>query len=220
MGFAERRKIFSSALLNWGKQNRRDFPWRHRPTPYQVFVVEFLLKRTTTTAAERVYSEFLVKYPDITSLANGDLYDIERLLKPIGLYKQRSTGIIKAAKYVVANYGGMLPDNLGDLIKIPHVGPYTAGAILSFGYGVCEPVLDSNIRRVITRVFYNTFKGEVPDRELLKILRVIMAKDDPGLFNWNLIDIGSVICSYRYANCIECPLERVCDYNSRVRGIH
>ena len=138
------------------------------------------------------------------------------MLRPIGLHRQRSTGINEAAKYVVANYGGTLPVDYGDLIRIPHVGPYTAGAIMSFGYGMPVPVLDSNVRRVITRAFRETFGDKVSDKEILRVLKNIIPEDSPKLFNWSLIDIGAILCSYRYVKCIECPLERICDYNTQV----
>lgn len=216
MEFKKRKRIFSNAVIGWGQGMLRGFPWRDDTSPFKVFIAEILLKRTTSTAAVRIYTQFLHKFPDMASLAVAKIGDIEEVLKPIGLYKQRSIGLKEAAEYVSANYMGQLPSTYEDLLKIPHVGSYTAGAVASFGFGKPVPILDSNVRRVVKRVFGDVIGDDASDKDMVEVLRDTIPKESPKLFNWSLIDIGSQICSYRFQKCSECPLTQICCYNHRV----
>lgn len=213
MELKKRKRVFANAIIRWGQARLRDFPWRDDTSPFKVFIAEILLKRTTSTAAKRVYTEFLSKYPDVAFLAAAKVDDIEEVLKPIGLYKQRSVGLKEAAEYILTNYKGQLPSTYEDLLKVPHVGAYTAGAVASFGFGKPVPILDSNVRRVVKRVFEDVIGDKPSDKEILEILRDVIPKGKPKLFNWSLIDIGSQICSYRFLKCDECPLTQICYYN-------
>lgn len=213
MDFEQKKRLFVKAIVKWGNENLRDFPWRQDPSPYKVFIVEFLLKRTTSTAALRIYAEFLVKYPNIRSIAEAKLCDIETMFKSIGLYRQRSAGIKKAAEHILVHHNGHLPSNPNDLLKIPHIGPYTAGAIMSFGFEQPLPIIDSNVRRVVQRVFGDTIGEKTTDKEVMKILNGMIPKRFARLFNWSLIDIGAMVCSYKSIKCTQCPLAKLCDHN-------
>jgi A/G-specific adenine glycosylase len=212
MEVRDRKKAFAKAVIRWGEKNLRAFPWRDDTSPFKVFIAEILLKRTTSTAVKRVYPQFLNRFPDISSLAAAKLGDIEEVLKPIGLYKQRSIGLKEAVEYITAHYGSRLPSTYEDLLKIPYVGSYTAGAIASFGFGKPVPILDSNVRRVVKRAFKDVIGDKASDRDMIEVLKDIISKEKPKLFNWSLIDIGSQVCSYRSMKCDGCPLERICCY--------
>jgi len=212
MEVRDRKKAFAKAVIRWGEKNLRAFPWRDDTSPFKVFIAEILLKRTTSTAVKRVYPQFLNRFPDISSLAATKLGDIEEVLKPIGLYKQRSIGLKEAVEYITAHHGSRLPSTCEDLLKVPHVGSYTAGAIASFGFGKPVPILDSNVRRVVKRVFKDVIGDKASDRDMIEVLKDIISKEKPKLFNWSLIDIGSQVCSYRSMKCDGCPLERICCY--------
>jgi len=212
MELRKRKRIFANAVIKWGQARLRDFPWRDDTSPFRIFIAEILLKRTTSTAVKRVYTQFLIKFPNMTSLATAEVDDIEEVLKPIGLYKQRSVGLKEAAEYITAHYGSQLPSTYEDLLKIPHVGSYTAGAIASFGFGEPVPILDSNVRRVVKRVFKDMIGDNASDKDMIEVLKDIISKEKPKLFNWSLIDIGSQVCSYRFMKCDGCPLEQICCY--------
>jgi len=212
MEVRDRKKAFAKAVIRWGEKKLRAFPWRDDTSPFKVFIAEILLKRTTSTAVKRVYPQFLNRFPDISALAAAKLGDIEEVLKPIGLYKQRSVGLKEAAEYITDHYGSQLPSTYEDLLKIPYVGSYTAGAIASFGFGKPVPILDSNVRRVVKRVFRDMIGDNASDKDMIEVLKDIISKEKPKLFNWSLIDIGSQVCSYRFMECDGCPLEQICCY--------
>jgi len=212
MEVRDRKKAFAKAVIRWGEKKLRAFPWRDDTSPFKVFIAEILLKRTTSTAVKRVYPQFLNRFPDISALAAAKLGDVEEVLKPIGLYKQRSVGLKEAAGYITAHYGSQLPSTYEDLLKIPYVGSYTAGAIASFGFGKPVPILDSNVRRVVKRVFRDMIGDNASDKDMIEVLKDIISKEKPKLFNWSLIDIGSQVCSYRFMECDGCPLEQICCY--------
>jgi len=208
----EREKYFVKAVLSWGKRNLREFSWRNKCTPYKTFIAEILLKRTTSTAANNTYKDFLKKFPDINSLYNSEIKKIETILKPIGLYKQRSRGLKEAAENIVKVHNGVLPYKYEELIKIPHIGAYTAGAIVSFGYDKPEPIVDSNIRRIINKVFSDILNINRSDKDIRELLKKVMPKRKHKIFNWSLLDLGATICSYRFQKCVGCPLNKVCFY--------
>lgn len=208
----KREKYFVKAVLIWGEGNLREFSWRNKCTPYKTFIAEILLKRTTSTAVNNTYRNFLKKFPDINSIYSSEIKKIEVVLKPIGLYKQRSRGLKEAAENIVRIHSGDLPNKYEELIKIPHIGAYTAGAIISFGYNKPESIVDSNIRRIINKVFSDILNKNRSDKNIKEFLNKLIPKRKHRLFNWSLIDLGAMICSYRFQKCVECPLNNVCFY--------
>lgn len=215
LSLEKRKKEFVESVVAWAEYNLRDFQWRRTDSPYEIFVAESLLKRTTSTAAERVFGEFLANFPDIESLAEADVGRIEKILEPIGLYRQRSKGLKEAAEFVVQNYGGELPKGYEKLLDIPHIGPYAAGAIMSFGFGEPVPILDSNVRRVISSAFRDLLGDSPRDKEVIKLLGEVLPKDHHRLFNLGLIDLGALICNYRESQCYNCPLKDMCSVANR-----
>ncbi len=207
-----RKKQFVKSVVNWGKNNLREFPWRTNTTPYKVFIAEVLLKRTTSTAAKRTYTEFLKRFPSIKKIHQSRRRDIEIKLRPVGLYNQRSKGLKESARYIVKKHAGKIPDEYQELMKVPHVGHYTAGAVLSFGFGKPAPILDSNVRRVVCRVFQDELGKSPTDKQILDFLSEVIPKKSHQVFNWGLLDIGAIICSYQFQKHDECPLKEICVY--------
>lgn len=208
------QKVFIRRLLKWSRNNYRHFEWRINRDPYRVFIAETLLRRTTSKAADRIFKEFIRKYPSIQTLL---LIDPDRLvedLKPIGLYQQRSKGLLDAALFINQNYGGQFPIKLDELLTVPHIGEYAARCILSFGMGKPVPVVDSNVQRVISRVFMNTVGPRPNLSKVIGFLTDIFPKKSHVMFNYGLIDFGSLICTYRSCGGINCPLISICDKNS------
>lgn len=208
----EKKKRFVVRVLEWAQKNLRDFPWRETDRPYEIFIAETLLKRTTSTAAERVFDDFLNEFPDIASLANADVENLEEILKPIGLYRQRSEGLKEAAEHVMENFNGRLPSSYEDLLEVPHIGPYSAGAIDSFAFGDPVPIVDSNVKRVVGRCFRGEWGDADPkDREIRSFLEDIVPQKRHRAFNLGLIDLGFLVCSYDEKHCNRCPLSEICD---------
>ena len=150
------------ALLEWAADHRRAFPWREKTvSAYEVLVAEVLLKRTTARAAARVFPTFICQFPDIECVRQALLEQLEAALQPVGLYRQRAKGLKELAEYLVVKHKGQVPRGLPDLVKVPHLGPYSARAILSFGHGIPAAIVDSNVQRVLGRL-YRQRLGEAP----------------------------------------------------------
>jgi A/G-specific adenine glycosylase len=214
----DQKKRFNKILLQWVKKNGRDFFWREKRDAYKVFIAEFLLKRTTCTAAHRVYQKFLEQYPDILKLASANLEDLEKILKPIGLYKQRAKGIKEAAEFLVENFGGNFPRKFEELLHVPHIGTYTAACILSFGLDIPVPAIDSNGQRIISRFFKNELSDNLTLKKVLEFSWDLVPKKDHALFNYGLIDMGAMVCSYRGCSKEDCPLNKNCDFYQSEKG--
>ena len=208
----ERKEIFTDTLVTWCRRECRDFPWRHNRTPYSIFVAEILLKRTTSKAASRVFNDFIARYPTIQVLASSDPYDLERLIAPIGLYKQRSAGLQEAAKYIISKFQGFFPSTLEALMSIPHIGKYTAACILSFGMNIPAPTVDSNADRVLKRVFMDELGVNASLNRVTGIAWDLLPSDEHVLFNYGLIDFGALICTYSSCCKRDCPLHKICHY--------
>lgn len=207
---------FRDKVVSWGASNIRSYPWRNTSDPYKIYVAETLLKRTTATAVAKVYTRFLESFPDLVSLKKSNEEKIKEILKPLGLYRQRSRGIKSGVKFIFENYNGEFPNLYNDLINIPYVGEYTARAILSFSFNEPFAILDSNVRRVVTRCFYNELSEKEDDKNILNYLDKLIPKDNHKVFNWALLDLGFLICSYGdRIKCNECPLWCICDFKMR-----
>lgn len=200
---------WSLAITNWEKLNGRKFSWRENRTPYRVLIAEILLKRTTSTAAIKLYDEFLKKYPDINSLFHTSASDLSIILRPIGLYNQRSNQLKQIASYIINNFGGELPDNYKSLIKIPGVGEYTASSILCFCYGKNKAIIDSNVERILYRSFL------VRGKEMRNIAEILIDKQEPEVYNYGMLDLGAIICHYKYPKCPKCPVKDLCETNKK-----
>jgi len=209
-----RSEEISQRILKWSEANLRIFPWRENRTPYRIMVAEFLLKRTTARAADRVYQTFLEKYPNITELSKAEVCDLEVILSTLGYHKLRSRAIKETAVYVVKHYSARLPTDLIELLSIPNIGHYTAGAIMSLGHGKRAQMVDSNVERVIIRMFKNSVPDKVIGRWVRETVDGIIPDIKHDRFNLALIDLGATVCTYRACYCERCPVGCVCDtYN-------
>lgn len=211
LDFDVKKKKFNNCLINWEKKQGRHFHWRKNRNPYNVFIAEFLLKRTTSTAAHRIYEKILEEYPDLFFLSNANNFELEENLKPIGLFKQRAKGLKEAATYLVTSCNGDFPKKFDELIKIPHIGNYSAACILSFGMNIPAPAIDSNGQRILSRVFKNTLDKNASLKKILAFSWGLLPHKDHILFNYGLIDMGALICTYRGCSRQKCPLNRICD---------
>lgn len=182
-------------------------------------IAEFMLHRTKADQVVPIYGDFIAAYPDVNSLANADENEISKVTKHLGLH-WRSTHFIKSAKYIVENYQGEFPDDRKNLLKIPGIGDYVAGAILAVCFNKSEYVVDSNIARFINRYFNLKLKGEI--RRKKKIIE--LAKD---LFNhkntrdllFALLDFTALICKPVKPDCDNCALYQHCAYVSEKKPL-
>ncbi|MCU0287407.1 MAG: DNA glycosylase [Acidobacteria bacterium] len=198
-------------VLLWFINNRRDFPWRNFSNPYLIMIAEFMLHRTRAEQVVPIYEAFIEKYPDVESLANADVEKIEKVTEHLGLH-WRSAHFIKAARYVMDNYNGEFPHNRKDLLKIPGIGDYVAGAILTICYNKPEYVLDSNIARFINRYYGLNLEGEIRrKKKIVDLAKKLFDTRESGTFLFAILDLTFKVCKPRNPQCNNCPLVASCN---------
>lgn len=207
-----RRYRIVRRVLRWARANLRDYPWRRAgTTSYEVMIAELLLKRTTSTAAARVYPMFIDRFPSFAAVAEASPQYLEDTLQSVGLQKQRAVGLKQMAAHVGSVHGGSLPRGVELLEKIPHAGPYAARAVASFAHQDTAAVVDSNVERIVSRLFFNSLPGRVSLGTFQEIADALVPPRQHRLFNYALLDLGATVCRYVRPRCPECPLAPVCD---------
>ena len=207
-------------LLGWSADHLRDFPWRrpHNLTPYRVLVAELLLKRTTASAATRVYGRFLERFSDLARLSAASYTELETSFSPLGLQKQRAKSTAAMTGYLSARHSSEIPSVLSELLNVPGIGQYSSRAVLSFGFDQPFAVVDGNVQRILGRVYGSSISSGSPVSQHQQIVDRLLPIERHRDFNYALIDIGSMVCRPSMPKCGECPLSGVCDYqNGRAR---
>ena len=208
-------------MLKWADKNFSDFPWRQSRSPYEILVAEVLLKRTTATAAARVYENFLLRFPSLQDIASAPDEELVEALSSVGLQRQRTRSMKQLAAWLLSRHGGFIPSGLEDLLEVPGLGNYSATAILSFGYGVPAAVLDTNVERILIRAFGNSLPPHPSWTLLREVAQVLLPTAQHREYNYGLLDLGRLICRYSDPKCGECPLASVCDFvRSNGEGKH
>ena len=203
---------FADRVLKWADKNFGDFPWRQHRSPYEILVAEVLLKRTTASAAARVYDDFLHRFPSLQVIASAPYEELVKALSSVGLQRQRAHSMKHLAGWLLSQHDGSIPSDLEGLLEVPGLGDYSATAILSFGYGVPAAVLDANVERILLRVFGNTLPPRPSWTVLRELAQILLPKEGHREYNYGLLDLGRLICRYSDPKCGECPLASVCDF--------
>jgi len=202
-----RALAFTKRILTWYDRHKRDLPWRRTRDPYRILVSEIMLQQTQVDRVIPKYGEFLAKYPDLKSLAKSEPREVRKIWYPLG-YNARPLRLHALARETMAKYGGRLPRDPEVLESLPGIGRYTAGAVASIAFNRREPALDTNIRRVLNRVFHG--RRKIPDKSLWRLAGEIVPAGRPGDFNQALMDLGSAVCSPQKPRCRACPVRRAC----------
>lgn len=213
---------FAAALLAWYERSRRDLPWRvpllaaGHPDPYHVLLSEFMLQQTQVATVIPYFQRFIERFPAIADLAAADEQDVLRLWQGLGYYS-RARNLHKAAKKVVADFGGQLPREVASLLTLPGVGRYTAGAIASLAYDARAPILDGNVMRVLCRVDYITAdpRERSSQETLWRRAEQILPASRAGDFNSSLMELGATLCTPRNPQCLICPVRTFCEVANR-----
>ncbi len=208
-----RIRSFQKYILRWYQKYGRDLPWRHTRDPYKILVSEIMLHQTQVDRVIPKYHEFLKMYPDFETLAVARAKDLQELWRPLG-YNFRPGRLQQIAKLVVTKFNGQLPDTVEELMALPGIGRYTAGAILSFAFHKNAPILDTNVQRLIQRYF--EVKGNpqrIPaKKQLWHLAEIVIPRGKAFLFNQALLDFGALVCTARNPLCQTCPLNQLCPY--------
>ena len=203
---------FAKALLSWYDENRRILPWREEPGPYHTWLSEIMLQQTRVEAVKGYYARFLSALPEISDLANAEEEKVLKLWEGLGYYS-RARNLQKAAKKIMTEYAGEMPETFQELKKLPGIGEYTAAAIASIVYKEEIPALDGNLLRIFSRLTsYPKVVLEPEGKKLaFSFFQEKMRGIDPGDFNQALMDLGSGVCLPKgEIGCKSCPLEDFC----------
>ena len=198
-------------LLDWYRTNKRDLPWRRTKDPYRIWVAEVMLQQTRVDTVIPYYERFLKKFPDVRALARASEDSVLKAWENLGYYS-RARHLHEAARAVVKQFGGTIPDEMEDLRILPGVGAYTAGAILSIAYGKRFAAVDGNVIRVIARLFAieDPVDGSKAKKRIVAIAERLVPEGAPGHYNQALMDLGAGICTPRSPACPSCPLAAAC----------
>jgi A/G-specific adenine glycosylase len=217
-------EAFAKALLKWYRTQRRDLPWRPpmgsrpevRPEAYRVVLSEFMLQQTQVATVIPYFHRFLERFPTVHHLAEADEQEVLRLWQGLGYYS-RARNLHKAAKAIVRDHQGRVPDTVDELLKLPGIGRYTAGAIASLAHHVRAPIVDGNVQRVICRLDAKTEdprEGKVA-QEIWRRAEELLPAKHPGDFNSALMELGATICTPRNPQCLVCPVREFCEAASK-----
>jgi A/G-specific adenine glycosylase len=198
-------------LLDWYHDAARDLPWRGRQDPYAIWVSEIMLQQTRVETVIPYYEKWMALFPMVTSLAQAPEQDVLKAWEGLGYYS-RARNLHRAARMIVERFGGELPRDVEALRSLPGVGRYTAGAIASIAFGLDEPALDGNIRRVLARIFDVDLPARSPQGEarLWELVAAHLPKGQAGEYNQAIMDLGATICTPRAPACLICPVMQIC----------
>jgi A/G-specific adenine glycosylase len=202
---------FTKTLIKWYANNKRELPWRETSNPYHIWVSEVILQQTRVAQGISYYYHFLKEFPSIEHLANAPEDRVLKVWQGLGYYT-RARNMQKAAKWLVANANAQLPAAYEELLKIPGLGPYSAGAIASFAFGKAVPAIDGNVYRIIGRIFgvFASPFTSAGQKEFRSIVTDLMPNEDPSTFNQALLDFGALQCVPKSPSCPTCPFSPIC----------
>jgi len=202
-------------LLEWYDKQARVLPWRSKPTPYRVWVSEIMLQQTRVEAVKPYFARFMKELPTVKKLAACPEEELLKLWEGLGYYN-RVRNMQKAAQILVKENKGEIPARFDELIKLPGIGKYTAGAISSIAFGIPVPAVDGNVLRVITRITADArdIAKDSVKQSIAKDIQEIIPMRRAGDFNQALIELGAIVCVPNGpAKCSECPVSHLCEAN-------
>ena len=203
------KRRFQLRLLKWYREHGRDLPWRRTSDPYRILVSEVMLQQTQVDRVIPKYHEFLEKYPTLKDLASAEPDAVRETWYPLG-YNIRPYRLHSIACESVERYGGTIPKKSEDLMSLKGIGRYTAGAVRSFAFNEDAPILDTNVMRVLHRVFVGEGEPKSQKAKLWTLSEESIPKGKGYDFNQALMDFGAMVCTARKPYCLLCPMREFC----------
>lgn len=205
------KEAIQTNILSWYRNEGRDLPWRHTRNPYAIVVSEILLHQTTVKSVLPVFAAFMQAFPTVDALAQAQLPQVKAITDPLG-YKVRGQWLHTIANIVVRDFDGRIPQSLPELLSLPGIGRYTAGAILSFAFEEDAPILDTNVNRFLGRIFGIEYKNTSAPlkHKLWALAEAIIPQGRASEFNQALIEMGAMVCTSRNPLCLFCPVSAQC----------
>jgi A/G-specific adenine glycosylase len=202
---------FTRKLLAWYKRNGRDLPWRDTRNPYAILVSEFMLQQTQVSRVLEYFPRFMARFPTIDALARSRVKAVMEQWDGLGYYA-RARNLHALAKVVTETHRGQLPDDPVQLQELPGVGKYTAGAVACFAYEKPVAAVDTNVKRVLSRVFQA--------KDIWKLAERIVPRDGKRAWRFNqaLMELGALVCTARAPKCVDCPVKLECRYTARLNS--
>ena len=207
-------RAFRRRLGAWYDRHARDLPWRGLADPYAIWLSEVMLQQTQVATVKPYFTRFLHAFPTLEALARADEHDVLRLWEGLGYYR-RARQLHRAARIIVAEHGGEFPRDPQAVRRLPGVGRYTAGAILSIAFNAREPILEANTVRLLSRL--SAYRGDptasAGQSMLWSLAEAVLPRREPGRFNQALMELGSEVCVGRTPHCEVCPVAALCQAN-------
>ncbi len=204
---------WQDALVEWFAENGKSYPWRETTDPYAILASELMLQQTQIrTVLERSYYErWLEKFPDLETLAKASEEEILKAWEGLGYYN-RARNLQKTAQHIIQEHNGEFPTAYADILDLPGIGPYTAGAVTSFAFDRPAPIVDGNVIRVLTRVFaydepIDTTAGK---RQLWEWAEALTSHQQPRAYNSAIMELGQTLCTKGSPKCLLCPVATWC----------
>ena len=203
----------AAAILTWYDANRRELPWRaaagQTPNPYYVWISEIMLQQTTVPAVMKYFTRFIARFPSVHDLAAADLDEVLTLWQGLGYYA-RARNLHRAAQIIAREYHGRFPNTKSELLALPGIGPYTAGAIAAIAFDRAEYAVDANVERVVARLFAVTESLPKSKKIIFAHAEQLTPQKRPGDYLQSMMDLGATICADRNPQCGQCPLAGHC----------
>jgi len=199
--------MFQERILDWYGLHRRELPWRKDPLPYAIWVAEVMLQQTQVKTVLPYYERFLKEFPDVGGLARAAESEILSAWAGLGYYA-RARNIFRAARMIIENYGGEFPSTMKEFLNLPGVGRYTAGAVYSIAFNQPQPIVDGNVRRVISRLHG---LAEKPSESFYwEQATAWIPGGRASTFNQAVMELGALICVPSQPACRSCPVHMLC----------
>lgn len=199
---------FDQSLRKWFFAVRRNFPWREEKNPYRVWVSEVMLQQTRASVVVEYFQRWMERFPDVTTLALASEEEVIKIWEGLGYYS-RARNLHRGAKKIVEQWGGQIPE---ELEGIAGIGPYTRGAILSFGFHKRAAAVDGNVARVLAR--YDAIEQEIDQPKVRKALQArmlsLLEEKEPWVTAEALIELGATLCTPKKPKCQQCPIQQEC----------
>ncbi len=206
------RQRFRRRLRSWYSQHARKLPWRENRDPYLIWISEIMLQQTQVATVGDYFQRFRKRFPTIHTLAEATEDEVLRAWEGLGYYR-RARQLHQAARIIVDEHGGQFPRDPDEVRRLPGIGRYTAGAVLSIAFDAPEPILEANTTRLFARLLaYRGNPTAAPGSRLLwSMAEAVLPRRDVGRFNQALMELGGQVCTLRRPRCHECPVAPLCE---------
>ena len=208
-----RKRFFTSRLLEWFKGNNRDFlPWRQTNDPYKILVAELMLQKTTVKQVQQVFAKFIMRYPDVMSLSKAHVRDIKSIITSLGMEHKKAPLFKKLAHEIVNMHNNEVPSDPNALTSLSGIGNYIANSVMCLAFNADLPMLDTNSIRLLNRVFnLNVDAAKArKDKSVWTFLGNLIPKGRGRQFNLAILDFASKVCLSRKPDCNLCPIASIC----------